>query len=640
MSPLIRGGLFVVGFAGAVGLGYALKPASQPATAADSKPTVVLNVPPASPVPTPSSTVRLPAKIESEPELVIPPPSGRKPADEPVNKNDLAYKLIEKELGIKTTLDDKPEAYSPPVSVVANPGLPLPTAPTVPTPIVRSGDLMPTPSPSPGPAAIPVVQVRQDVQSTGPAAPVPPAAVSDLTPPPPRLDIDLPLPPPPAEPMPRLDPVPAPPTLDIPRIPDSASKPAAPARVILNTRPVSFSFEVTKVGLSKVKAVELWATRDGHRWEKYDRRAGSQSPLNSHFGGEGQYGFKLVFESESGMRTPEPGPGTKADVQAELDLSPPIIQMRPFLAGPGGAVSIRWTMTDKNLATDRTRIEYSPDGRVWHRITQGQGIEREERSTTGNYHFHWRTPNDLPHQLHVRVTAVDLAGNESSATLPQPSSIDLVVPEGKLTGVGTARATEKGPMPRVVDTRQIFNFYLGLFSATAPPPDAVLQIPVIEPAPDRGPNPVRCLREWLQQVTGQDPVIRATPRVVGVARTMGSEPILIYADGQSSLIPDALDCLLCLRGWPRGEVIDADDKCRMLTWRPYDRSWIEMYPDPSELRSFRDRVECNRLIADALSGGTPLVSVIADPDWAPSTAKPLPGRPWIVKTGMGLGLEW
>ena len=389
MSPLIRGGLFVVGFAGAVGLGVAIKPAPKPAAAADPKPTVVLNLPP-----TPTSTVPVPPQIDPASELVIPPPPAHKSADEPLKPTDAEYKLIATALGHKTTLDDEP--------------------------VVRTGG--------------------------GGLPQLPPA---------PNVAVDLPAAPA-AQPMPRLDAVPPPP-LDIPRIPDPPP-PAPEAKVVLNTRGVSLNFQVTKVGPSKVKAVELWASRDGGaKWEKYDRRAGSQSPLNSHLGGEGEYGFKLLFESESGMRSPEPGPGTKPDFRAELDLSPPAVLMRPFMAGPGGTVSIRWTMTDKNLATDRTRIEYSPDGRAWHVITRGQGVEREERSTTGNYHFHWRTPNDLPHQLHVRVTAVDLAGNESAAALPQPSSIDLIVPEGKLTGVNTLRGTEPGPMPRVVPTQQVFS---------------------------------------------------------------------------------------------------------------------------------------------------------------------------------------
>ncbi|HVK13293.1 MAG TPA: hypothetical protein VM597_31355, partial [Gemmataceae bacterium] len=326
--------------------------------------------------------------------------SDRKPADQPVKPTDAEFKLIAKALGHKTTLDDGPVV---PAGGAALPPLPVP-------------------------------------------------------PPVPKVEIDLPAAPA-AQPMPRLDAVPLPPALDIPRIPDPAP-PAPEAKVVLNRREVSFDFQVTKVGPSKVKAVELWATRDaGQSWQKYDRRPGAQSPLNTHLGGEGEYGFKLVFESESGMRTPEPGPGTKADLQAELDLSPPAVQMRPFQAGPDGTVSIRWTMTDKNLATDRTRIEYSPDGRAWHVITRGQAVGPDERSVIGNYAFHWRMPGDLPHHLHVRVTAVDLAGNESAATLPQPSSIDLIVPEGKLTGVGTPRGTEAGPMPRVVRPIQVFSHW-------------------------------------------------------------------------------------------------------------------------------------------------------------------------------------
>src|SRR5262245_10922361 len=98
-------------------------------------------------------------------------------------------------------------------------------------------------------------------------------------------------------PMPRLEPPPAPsiPTVDAPPI----APPTNPVHLI-NTRDVALDFEVTRVGVSKVTAVELWTTRDdGKTWAKTDRMTGSQSPFRTRLGSEGVYGFQLVFESES-----------------------------------------------------------------------------------------------------------------------------------------------------------------------------------------------------------------------------------------------------------------------------------------------------------------------------------------------------
>ena len=78
--------------------------------------------------------------------------------------------------------------------------------------------------------------------------------------------------------------------------------PAAKPVPLLNSRAVELDFEVTRAGLSKIKAVELWTTRDGGAtWKQTDRMEGARPPFRTRLGSEGEYGFRLVFESESGM---------------------------------------------------------------------------------------------------------------------------------------------------------------------------------------------------------------------------------------------------------------------------------------------------------------------------------------------------
>jgi hypothetical protein len=601
MSPLIRGGLFVVGFAGAVGLGYALKPTPKPVTAADSKPTVVLHVPPMSPTPTPTSTVQVPAKIESEPELVIPPPSGRKPADEPLDRNSAEYKLIAKELGHKTTLDDGP--------------------------VVRTGGTAP-----------PTISL--------PPLPGAPIAAGDPPPPSvPRIDIELPSAPA-TEPMPRLDPIPAPLPGEIPRVtaPVPPTAVTVPPKVLVNSRDLALNFEVTKAGPAKVKAVELWATRDGGKtWENYDRMEGSTPPFRTRLNSDGVYGFKLVFEDESGTQSPHPRAGAAADVTVEFDLTRPDVRfVRVSPDSPPGKTVVEWTVDDRNLDGPATRLEFSRDAKTWTRCTDAITNHGASKMRPGSlFTTYWTYPTDLGRTAWLRVIARDKAGNETVRQSERPERINGRLTEGKLTDAQPLRAAEQGPMPRVVEARPVFSFYLGLFSANSvPAPNPDLQIPALEPVPDRGPNPIQHLREWVAVITGNDPATPPT-RVVGFARSMISSCIPIYSDGQGFLIPVALDRLLCLLHWPLGEAISPVERLRLLE-QPfgYRMSEPEGYPDPSELRSYRDRIECNRQLADALSGGTSPVSAIAEPDWSPSTAKPLPGRPWIVKTGEGLRFEW
>jgi hypothetical protein len=614
MSPLIRGGLFVVGFAGAVGLGYALKPTPKPVTAADSKPTVVLNVPPA---PTPTSTVQVPAKIEAEPELVIPPPSGRKAVDEPLKPTDAEYKLIAKALGHKTTLDDEP--------VVRTGGVAPPSFPELPP--------VPPPPPPLPPAAPPLALA----QSTEPRQAVSPPAPPAL--PPINTEIVPPAPMVPPSPNLRIEvgPVPSP---DPTRVGPAAR--VAPSKIILNTRAMSFNFEVTKVGPSKVKAVELWASRDGGtNWQKYDRMLGDKPPFNTYVGGEGDFRFDLVFESESGQRTPAPT-GRGRSVEVEIDTTPPRVSRLTLHGGGAGQVELKWEAEDKNLDARRTRLEFSPDGRAWRPIPLADNGPQlnvvplppgRQHVYLTHYSYVWKLPDGLPHELHFRVTAVDRAGNEGSATIPERLSIDLVAPEGKLTGAEPQRAAERGPMPRVVETKQIFSFWVGLLSAGQTPaqrgnhqaavsgPDQV-PFPFLEPGPDHGPNPIRHLRGWLQAVTGQDPVRPPEPRVVGVAR-MGSGAFPIYSDGLMECMPDAMDRLLAMCDHPFA-----------------DSNAVDGYRQVTELRAFRERLESRRRIAVTLSGEPSLVSAIPETDWSPLTAKPGPPQPQITWTGSGLLYEW
>jgi hypothetical protein len=272
------------------------------------------------------------------------------------------------------------------------------------------------------PPPLVLADAKRDAEPAAIAPPVPMAG-----PPPklesPRIDLDLP-------PM-----IPAPP----------ASRPVP----LLNSRAVELDFEVTRAGLSKVKAVELWATRDGGTtWTRTDRMDGARPPFRARLGGEGEYGFRMVFESEAGMRTPDPKPGQAPDLMMELDTTAPHIVIYSPVAGPPGTIELRWQMTDKNLDRDPTavRLEYSVDGQTWERI---------ERPTAGpgQTSHQWTLPPGVPPRVLFRVIARDKAGNVATAVTTEKMSVDLVAPEGKVTGVRVqGREPEKGPMPRVVRT--------------------------------------------------------------------------------------------------------------------------------------------------------------------------------------------
>jgi hypothetical protein len=216
---------------------------------------------------------------------------------------------------------------------------------------------------------------------------------------------------------------------------------------LVNNRSVELDFEVTKSGRSRIRATELWGTRNGGAsWQKMDQMMGCESPFRTRLGSEGQYGFKLVFESESGQRTPDPRAGESPDTTLALDTSPPHIVILPPVEVPDQPrmVRFRWSMSDSGLDARSARLDYSVDGKTWERITDGK-----EYQPSYSYHHDWKPPPGAPTRVLLRVTARDEAGNVGTAQTNEMVAIDLVVPAGRITRV-RGEGAELGPMPRIV----------------------------------------------------------------------------------------------------------------------------------------------------------------------------------------------
>src|SRR5262249_46245775 len=124
-----------------------------------------------------------------------------------------------------------------------------------------------------------------------------------------------------------------------------------------------------------------------------------------------------------------------------LDIFPP----RPVPDQPGKVV-LSWSMTDRNpdRGSAATRLEYSTDGETWRPIELPNG-----RLNWGS--IDWTLPLGVPPKVLFRLTVRDKAGNVATAVTDHKVSIDLVAPEGKITGVRRQQAEpDRGPMPRVV----------------------------------------------------------------------------------------------------------------------------------------------------------------------------------------------
>jgi hypothetical protein len=562
MSRWLRAALFAAGFAGAFCLGQLL---TRPATTTPPNVTLVAAAP------VPERSIQTPMM---EPPAVMPPIGPPTSPDElEVNKNDIAFKVIEKGLGIETTVVDRSE---PPPAV-----------------LVQAGKEDVPPVPEPG--------IKIPEKGGG-------------------ADLPAPLPADPRLPEPRIA------DLDVP-----GSPVAQPPKVVeesgpklLNTRSVSFDFQVTRVGLSQVKAVELWATRDkGTTWEKFDRMNGARSPFHTRLSGpDGVYGFKLVFESESGMRTPEPRPGQAPDRFLELDTTPPNVAIFPVrpIANQPGTVLITWNAEDRNIDHATVRVEYSLDARQWHLITTGKNLTVRGR-------FAWKVPNELPPKLFLRVSVSDTAGNTAVAQTSEQTSIDLVAPEGKITGIRPDATDDRGPMPRevgevparaggMIPIEELLKALIpAVLNSPVPAKDLIEEwLRAANERPD--PNQAREMdvREWLDQLTRYD-VVLESPRFEYSRR----DPFAIPALGpELTPNPNHWEPMWNSSCGVAAMIVALDrfDYSRPLIWT----------------RQFESSLR-RRLAQESATyaGSRSLMKVTSDPDWKPSTAAPETIESWDLE---------
>jgi hypothetical protein len=217
--------------------------------------------------------------------------------------------------------------------------------------------------------------------------------------------------------------------------PAPAADPAAGSSVrIVNSKRISINYKLEEVGKSGIAVIELWWTRDGHSWTKYNERANPEpgAPYTLEVSDEGLYGFTLVARNKAGFGESPPGVGVAPQVWVEVDLTKPVVRLLGVDVGrmdaDKGNLTITYSAGDKNLERRPITISYAEklDG-PWTPIASN-----EENS--GRYV--WRMPEDVPYQFYVRVAAADRAGNIGTADTTAPVIVDLSKPRVKVLDVG------------------------------------------------------------------------------------------------------------------------------------------------------------------------------------------------------------
>ncbi len=265
----------------------------------------------------------------------------------------------------------------------------------------------------------------------------------------------------------------------------SSSPPPPPAQsrtMMVHSRNLRLSYDLTDVGKSNVSKIQVWATQDTKAWKKLTEQEQANPPvIDVQVDREGRWGFKLLARSGVGRGEPEPQPGTQPDFWVQVDESKPVVAIQGVSVDgtPENALmTIRWTATDPHLAEKPITISYSENGQPpW--TTMVNGLANDGR-------FVWSIPTELPHHsVFIKVEAADQAGNVGFAQTDKPVPIDLAVPKVRIKNVEGAgaipgqSAAPGNPSPIVQAT--------GVTAAPPPaPPAAVNQNPQAPGVPPMG----------------------------------------------------------------------------------------------------------------------------------------------------------
>ncbi|WP_165250667.1 hypothetical protein [Paludisphaera soli] len=203
-------------------------------------------------------------------------------------------------------------------------------------------------------------------------------------------------------------------------------------------------YAVDDAGPGGPAVVELWMTRDGGRtWIRRGEDPDRTSPIDVDLGGEGTFGISLVARSSSGLGDQPPSSGDRPQTWVEVDSTPPSVQLFPVQIGSGvhaGKVAISWRAGDLHLAPKPVSILWRPEqaGASWVPVVDSQDAVGQ---------FVWTVPPNFPPKFHVRVEAVDNAGNRNGAETSEanPVMVDRSRPKSRIIGLDSNARSGDGP---------------------------------------------------------------------------------------------------------------------------------------------------------------------------------------------------
>jgi hypothetical protein len=208
-------------------------------------------------------------------------------------------------------------------------------------------------------------------------------------------------------------------------------------RRFVNSKRVVLNCELKDFGPSGVSLVELWYTHDARSWSRGPEfkvppgdEQGKQA-ITFDVATEGVYGLTLLARSGVGLGDRPPQVGDRPQLWIEVDTTKPAVKLAGVVVGNGadkGKLTINWSAFDKNPMATPISLSYAEkaDG-PWKAFAE---------KLPNNGRYVWSMPPDgVPYQFHVKVEAVDLAGNIGEAITPDLIKVDLSTPKVRILNV-------------------------------------------------------------------------------------------------------------------------------------------------------------------------------------------------------------
>ena len=213
-------------------------------------------------------------------------------------------------------------------------------------------------------------------------------------------------------------------------------------RRFVNTKRVTMNCELHEVGPSGVALVELWYTHDARSWNRgpeYRLVPGDDKDKHTitfDVASEGVYGITLLARSGVGLGDRPPQVGDRPHLWIEADWTKPEVKLHNVVVGTGadkGKLTVAWEARDKNLPREPITLSYgrAADG-PWQPIAT-------KLANSGRYV--WMLPSEnVPYQFHVKVEAVDRAGNIGEAITPELVKVDLSTPKVRILDIEPSKS--------------------------------------------------------------------------------------------------------------------------------------------------------------------------------------------------------